>query len=85
MGGSDQRNRTVDGAGEVKLLISASDVRFRAHSGLKADIAPGPKCAKTGSRNSCSIRCACQHRTTRVGDQRTAEANDRTRRLTLSR
>jgi len=30
MGGSDQRNRTVDGAGEVKLFISASDVRFSA-------------------------------------------------------
>src|SRR5260370_41814793 len=40
---SDQRNRTVDGAGEVKLFISASDVRFSAaNNGLKSDIAPCP-------------------------------------------
>ena len=36
MGGSDQRNRTVDGAGEVKLFISARDVRFSNRpSGVK--------------------------------------------------
>ena len=49
MGGSDQRNRTLDGAGEVKLFISASDVRFSANNGLKSDIAPCPLCAKSGN------------------------------------
>ena len=42
MGGSDQRNRTVDGVGEVKLFISARDVRSSANSGLKSDISPCP-------------------------------------------
>ena len=42
MGGSDQRNRTVDGAGEVKLFISARDVRFSSNNGLKSDISPCP-------------------------------------------
>src|SRR6266403_4625262 len=46
VGGSDRRNRTVDGAGEVKQFISARDLRFSASNGLTADIAPCPKCAK---------------------------------------
>ncbi len=50
MGGSDQRNRTVDGAGEVKLFISARDVRFSANNGLKSDISPCPFGANNGSR-----------------------------------
>src|SRR5258708_18120602 len=40
MGGSDQRNRTVDGAGEVNLYISATDGCFSANNGLKSVIAP---------------------------------------------
>ena len=50
MGGSDQRNRTVDGVGEVKLFISARDVRSSANSGLKSDISPCPFGANNGSR-----------------------------------
>ena len=56
MGGSDQRNRTVDGAGEVKQFISARDVRFSANNGLIADIAPCPFRAvvSTDRRNTLS-------------------------------
>jgi len=49
MGGSDQRNRTVDGAGEVKPFIPASDVCFSANNGLQSDIEPCPFCANCGS------------------------------------
>jgi hypothetical protein len=70
------------------LTALKPDFRFTPESGLRADIAPCPVRAKTGSRNSCSIRCACpapDHTSRRSANRPRQRSNSTSYTLALSR